>query len=509
MTSSPAVRVRVVEACTATGEDTVQVNHRSGPGRVEIVADESNLTPYAGLLVTGEIARRAGLVESIDGQIATVRRAGPIKVRARGISPGALVVSLAEAQLAGGTYFEHLRALRADAPGAPLRAVPETPAPQTALRLAAGFRTSHLRGVERALAGAGSRLDAALGREPGQPVTLDVDTLPVVVHGRKKEGAGWTRDGRRAYQPLIVTWAERGRPLAWDLLPGSDIPKGQPATAVLRRALQRLPAGHGPVWVRMDSAFYALSTLEALRRKGALFSLSLPRFPAFWRALERIPADAWRPCQDMEGAECAETGYRPEGWQGGPLRLVVRRVRIESVDISADPRARRRRTIPKDQLALAEAGELGFVFGYSFILTNAPADEHDACAVEHHHRMRAQIEERFKDAKLGMALCHLPSGKRNANLVWLAASLVALALAAMTCDLHPAARAGEADQRAGEPTDRRPLRRHGATLRRLLICVPARVARTARRLALHLPLGFIGADGFLRAYSRARELAAP
>jgi len=490
--------------------DTLRVKHRPGPGRVEIVADEPNLTPFAGLLVTGEIARRTGLVEALDAQIAAVRRAGPIKVRARGISPGELVVSVAEAQLAGGTHFEHLRALRADAPGAPLRAVPGAPAPQTALRLAGAFRASHLRAVERALAEAGRRLDDALSRPRGEGVTLDVDTLPVVVHGRAKQGAGWTRDGRRAYQPLVVSWAERGRPLAWDLLSGAQVPKGRPATAVLRRALRLLPAGHGPVWVRMDSAFYALDTLGLIHRAGARFSLSVPRLPAFWRALEGIPAGAWRPCRDMDGAECAEVAYTPQEWEHGPLRLVVRRVRIGAGDISRHARARRRRTIPADQLALAEAGELGFVYGYSFILTNAPAPTHDARAVEHHHRMRAQIEERFKDAKLGMALSHLPSGDRNANLVWLAASLVALALAAFTCDLHPAARASEpAPPAAAALADRRPLRRHGATLRRLLICVPARVARTARRLVLHLPQGLLGAPAFQAAYARARTLAAP
>ncbi len=488
-------------------EDTLRVKHRRGPGRVEIVADEPNLTPFAGLLVTGEIARRTGLIELLDDGIAAVRRARPIKVRRRGASPGELIVSLAEAQLAGGTHFEHLRALRADEPGAPLRAVERAPAPQTALRLAGGFRTSHLRGVERGLAGAGTRLDDALARPQSEPVTLDVDTLPVVVHGRAKAGAGWTRDGRRAYQPLVVTWAERGRPLCWDLLSGAQVPKGRPATWVIRRALSLLPPGHGPVWVRMDSAFYALDTLELIRRRGAVFSLSVPRLPAFWRALEGIPAAGWRPCRQMAGAEVAECPYTPGEWEHGPLRLVVRRVRISAGDISADPRARRRRTIPKDQLTLAAAGDLGFVYGYSFILTNAPASEHDAAAVEHHHRMRAQIEERFKDAKLGMALCHLPSGDRNANLVWLAASLVALALAAFTCDLHPGARAS--DTAPADPADRRPLRRHGTTLRRLLICVPARVARRARRLVLHLPQGFVGAPAFAAAYARARVLAAP
>jgi len=41
---------------------------------------------------------------------------------------------------------------------------------------------------------------------------------------------------------------------------------------------------------------------------------------------------------------------------------------------SADPRARRRRTIPQGQLPLAPGGQLDHVWAVSFIVTNIPAD---------------------------------------------------------------------------------------------------------------------------------------
>jgi hypothetical protein len=49
---------------------------------------------------------------------------------------------------------------------------------------------------------------------------------------------------------------------------------------------------------------------------------------------------------------------------------IVRRTRIDLERISADTRTRRRRTVPKDQLALADAGLCDHVYRYSFILTN-------------------------------------------------------------------------------------------------------------------------------------------
>ncbi|MBW8059877.1 MAG: hypothetical protein FVQ78_05990 [Solirubrobacterales bacterium] len=102
--------------------------------------------------ILGELARRVGLVELLDAEIAANRRARPVKVRQRGVSPGELIASLAEAQLAGAECFADVEELRADRAGAELRAVTEVPSAPTALQLAKRFRRSHLQRAERAIA---------------------------------------------------------------------------------------------------------------------------------------------------------------------------------------------------------------------------------------------------------------------------------------------------------------------------------------------------------------------
>src|ERR687891_2784552 len=100
-------------------------------GRITVRADERSLTPYAGLAISGELARRVGLAELIDAELAVERRARPVKVRRRGLSAGELVVSLAECQLVGGSFFDHVEDVRADGAGARLRAgagAPSAPA---------------------------------------------------------------------------------------------------------------------------------------------------------------------------------------------------------------------------------------------------------------------------------------------------------------------------------------------------------------------------------------------
>jgi Transposase DDE domain group 1 len=86
------------------------------------------------------------------------------------------------------------------------------------------------------------------------------------------------------------------------------------------------------------------------------------------------------------------------------------------------------------------------------------------------HRRHAIIEQVIADLKPG-PLAHLPSGSFAANSAWLVLAAVVFNLTrAVGCLASPFH-----------------ARATGATIRRHLITVPARLARSARRLTLHLP----------------------
>ncbi len=484
-------------------EVTLRVNgvHRdSRPGRIEIRADDETLTPYGGLAITGQLVPALRLVALLDAELGQVRRAAPVKLRERGLSAGELLVSLAECQLVGGECFSDVEQLRADGAGAPLRAVSEAPSAATALQLAKRFRRSHVQAAERAVARAGEALDRALGRDRAAAVTVDLDATGVEVFGRRKRGARRSRHGSVSYAPHVAFWAERGRPLTSELLPGNkEKLSGKESARIAKRALALLPRGHGEATFRVDCAYYTLELLEQLRAQRARFTVSVPRTDAMWRALERIPDADWQDAIEMDGAQVAETTYTPAGWKHEPLRLIVRRVRFTRAQL-ASTSSRRRRTIHPEQLQLCLDGKAGHCFGYSFVLTDIPHEQRTAPELERFHRHRAQIEERLKEAKLGQALRHLPSGCEHANRVWLKAALLALCLTAMVCDLCPQAGAsGRAPQGA-------PLRRAAKTLRRLLFCVPARIVRSGRRTILRLPAGLRHADAFQTTYAAVYAL---
>jgi hypothetical protein len=481
----------------------IVVNAARGPGRLVVRADDRSLTPYAGLAVSGELARRVGVVGLIDAELSVERRARAVKVRRRGLSAGELVVSLAECQLVGGSFFDHIEDVRADQAGAGLRAVAQTPSAGAALQNAKRFRRVHVQRVERAMARAGQRLDRALERDPAEAVTIDLDATHVTVYGQRKDGAARSRHGHMSYAPHIAFWAQRGRALTSELVGGNQEKlSGGDCARIATRSIALLPDGHGPVTMRIDSAYYAVELLKRLRREQARFTVSVPRNQAMWSALARIPETAWTDALDMPGAQVAETTYRPGGWQQQPLRLIVRRVPFSAKKIAdGSMTARRRKTIHPDQLALALTGEVASVFGYSFILTDIP--HQPTVWIEHFHRHRAQIEERLKDAKLGQALRHLPSGDVNANRVWLTAALLAVNLTAWCCDLCPAAGA------SGKAPKDAPLRRTAATLRRILFNIPARIIRSGRRTILRLPQGFRHANTFTATLDAVHALPPP
>jgi DDE family transposase len=465
------------------------VNGGRRRGRITIGENDPSLVRYAGLAVTGELARRLRLVELIDAELAVERRARPVKVRRRGLSPGKLVVSIAESQLVGGEFFSDLEEVRADQAGSGLRMVGQPPSAPTALQRAKDFRRVHCQRVERAAARVGEQLDRSLQRERSESVTVDLDATVIEVYGRRKQGAARNRLGQLSYAPHAAFWAQRGRALTSELVGGNrEKLTGAECARIAARALSLLPAGHGPATFRIDSAYYQLELLERLRSERARFTVSVPRSQAMWKALAQIGEDDWQDALHMEGAQVAETTYRPDGWKHEPLRLIIRRVPFTAEEIAKLKGSRRLKTINPDQLQLALDGQIDSVYGYSFILTDIHWQP--TASIEHFHRHRAQIEERLKESKLGQALRHLPSGDEHANRVWLTAALLALNLTAFCCDLCPAAGA------SSNAPDNAPLRRAAKTLRNLIFNIPARIVRTGRRLILRPPAGFRHSDIF-------------
>ena len=380
-------------------------------------------------------------------------------------------------------------------------------APTTAGQLMRRLNVRQCQAAVAELAKVAEEVDGGLGPTASGPVTLDLDSSDTEVYGRLKQGATFNHRGQRSYDSQVATWAERRRILAAELRSG-NLTDHPTAIKVLRRALKALPEHHGPVRARIDSGFESVAFFMEMRRREVGFTCSLKRTPALHRLRTSISSRSWQPALLMPQAEIAETAYTPGGWRHEPLRLIVRRVRIPVDELSGDPRSRRRRTVPKDQLTLALDGRVEYVYGYSFIATDLDGD---AAEIELWHRQRGQMEERVKEIKLGDGLLHFPLGSLDANRAWqtaavIAHNLVAL-LSAVVADVNHS-RLHEQLERSPEPPPRPAASRvavHNTRLvRRWLLAVPGRVLHSGRRVVLRLAQSMLWAATFIAVYQRLR-----
>ena len=445
-------------------------------GQVRIGAPDASLTPASGVVAVAELVGRLGVVEAFDDAV------GVVKQRDRGLTAGQFLVSVAQAQMLGAEFWTGLDRRRDDTAGEALSAVP-TPASTTATTLAARFGASQLAGVEE---GIGEICCRVMGLLPARrrtvlragTATIDLDGTDVQCYGSGKDGIAYTYKGQRAGRPHVATWAEAGLVTAADLLAGDEDPRPG-AAGLIERSMATLRAAGVTARprVRGDVGYFAKDIAWAAVEAGCDFSLGITRNPAAWRAAAAIADDAWTAAVGMKGAQVAVADYAPAGWPPDTACL-VRRVRVAAADVSTDPRARRRRTIPKDQLALALQGLVEHVYAYSFIATNADVSTPaKAAAAEAWHRMRTDIEDRIRDAKHGAALRHLPSGNRVVNTVWMWGALLAVNLSAWLQELS-GLDYGDGRGRA-----------HLGTLRHRLLNLPARLVRHAGQPVLRLPPG--------------------
>jgi hypothetical protein len=423
-----------------------------------------------------EFVGRLGVCAALDDAV------GAVKQRDRGLSAGEFLVAVAQAQMCGAQFWTGLDRRRADTAGEALSAV-ATPASTTAVQLADRFGPAQVAGIEEGIGEIACRVVGLL--PPARRAVLraggasiDLDGTDVECYGATKDGIAYNYKGQRGGRPHVATWAEAGVVTAADLLAGDEDPRPG-AGSLIERSVATLKAAGVTVRpkVRGDVGYFAKDIAWAAVEAGCDFSLGVTRNPAAWRAAAAIVDTQWRKAKRMKGAQVAVCDYAPAGWPPGTV-CVVRRVKVRASDISADPRARRRRTIPKGQLALALDGLVEHAYAYSFIATNLDVSTGaKAVAAEAWHRMRTDIEDRIRDAKHGAALRHLPSASRAANTVWMWGALLAVNLSAWLQEL------------AGLDGGNGRGRAHLGTLRHRLLNVPARLVRHAGQNILRLPQG--------------------
>jgi Transposase DDE domain group 1 len=430
------------------------------------VFDDENLVSCAGLVPVMGLAERAGLSELIASKVAIDPRA--TRVVSAGVNPAGKLTSIIAGMAAGADSIDDLDVIRSGGMGRLFGGVYACTTLGQFLREFTHGHSLQLASVAREhLVG----LVEHSGLLPGieQQVYVDIDSLLRPVFGHQKQGANYghtkiagKRLLRKGLSPLATTIStEQGAPvLAGIRLRAGKANSGKGAASMVAEAIRvaRAAGAVGEILVRGDSAYGNSAVVGACRKAGARFSVVLTKDPAVARAIAAIPDDAWTPVhypgavldpdtgELISDAEVAEVEFTAFASTRYPVtaRLIVRRVR---------DRAKQDELFPVWRC-------------HPFFTDNTePTAEADIT-----HRQHAIIETVFADLIDG-PLAHQPSGRFAANAAW-------AICAAITYNLLRA---------AGTLTSAEHAVARGATLRRHIVTVPARLARPQRRPTLHLP----------------------
>jgi hypothetical protein len=450
----------------------VQVSHTFGCGSA--VFDDDNLVSYAGLVPLMRLAEQTRLAELLADK---VHIAEP-KIKSGSANPAPKLSTLIAGMCAGADSIDDVDVVRA---GGMKTLFGGVYAPSTIGTLLREFTFGHARQLESVLqshlVALCQRVDLLAGADVR--AFIDIDSLLRPVYGHAKQGAsyGHTKIAgkqilRKGLSPLATTIStDLAAPVITGMrLRAGKSGSGKGAARMVAQAITTARAAgvRGQILLRGDSAYGTTAVVAACQRAGARFSLVLAKNTTVSAAIAAIPADAWTPVrypgavrdpdtgQWISDAEVAEARYTAFGSTTSPVtaRLIVRRVK--------DAR-------------LADA--LFPVWRYHPFFTDSDEPVADADIT---HRRHAIIETVFADLIDG-PLAHMPSGHFGANSAWILCAAIAHNLLRTTATLagghHAVAR--------------------GATMRRKIVNIPARLARPQRRPVLHLPSHWPWANSWL------------
>jgi hypothetical protein len=435
----------------------MRVCHKIGSA----VFDDPNLVSCTGLVAVVALAQRAGLHRLIGEHVRVPGTAGS--------NPVIKVVSLIAGMIAGADSIDDMDLLRHGAMGRIFSAVR---APSTLGTFLRTFTFGHVRQLDavasRFLVNLAGQVPVLAGAD--QVAYLDIDDTIKATYGYQKEGAGY---GYSKVKGLNALFAIISTPLSAPLIAASRLRKGSTnspkgAARLVADALSTVKRAGvtGGITMRADSAYYTHDVIATARRCGARFSVTARMDKAVTRAISQIREDAWVPIkyahaiydQDeqrwVSDAQVAETTFTAftsrRKAEHITARLIVRRVK---------------RLNPKS--APTGQGELFSIWRHHAVFTDS---REQMLQAETTHRDHAIVEQTFSDLKAG-PLAHMPSGSFTANSAWTVLAAIAFNLTRATATL--------ASKFHAKATT--------ATIRAQLITVPGRIARSARKIRIHLP----------------------
>jgi hypothetical protein len=387
-----------------------------------------DLTPYGGLALVQQLARKVKFAEHIGSNVKVLKLH-------QGYGESDHLYHLLCALYAGASCMEDLGQLQEDESYKRLAGVDRVTDPSTVGDFLRRFRRGDLNDLKAGIWGMRREAWKKLKRRKRRWASLDLDSRICAVYGQQKAGADFGYDGTFGYHPEMLSVAETGEWLDVVNRPCNET-SGEKAVYLLRRNLPHVQETFQNVCVRGDTKFGRGDVLLECDRHGAHVCLGWAATPKLVGIAEDLGQKDWAVLQRKTAPGSGASKKRRKG--RNLRRMKARRrgytdkklLREWVAQFEYHPTYQKkplakgyRMVVIRKQVEVAGKTGLFDLYTYRFIITDLLAA--NLSKLVRYAYGRSDQENLIEQGKNGVSAFRMPTGQLLANEAWMTMAMLA------------------------------------------------------------------------------------
>ena len=458
------------------------------------MGDRLRGTAVGGVGMMHLLARRTGLIESIDGKVEVLKRHLPYHESDH-------VLNIAYNALSGGTCLEDIELRRQDEVYLDALGAQRIPDPTTAGDFCRRFLPEDIEQLMSSINETRLKVWKQQGEEFFEQAIVDADGTLAETGGECKQGMDVSYNGVWGYHPLLISLANTQEPLFLENRSGSR-PSHEGAAARLDQAIQLCArAGFRRMLLRGDTDFSQTRYLDGWNEQGVEFIFGIDAMPNLVNMADALEPQDWK---GLERAAKYEVATSERARRENVKERIVRErgfknIRLKGEDVAEfvyRPGACKQdyRIVALRKNLSVERGEQALFddLRYFFYITNRMDEAVEIVLLAN---QRCNQENLIAQLKNGVQAMSMPVDDQTSNWAYMVMASLAWTLKAWFAMLLP--ETGRWSDKYAEDKQA-VLRMEFKTFMNVFIRLPCQVVRTGRRVVFRLMVWNTWLPVFLR-----------
>jgi hypothetical protein len=447
------------------------------------MAERARATAAGGIGATHLLVKRLELDRTIDRHLELLKIHLPYHESDH-------VLSIAYNLLAGGTCLEHLELVRNDEAYLDALGARRIPDPTTAGDFCRRFDACDIFLLQEIFNATRRKVWHEQPEAFFDEAVLDADGTMVETDGECKQGMDISYQAEWGYHPLVISLANTGEPLYVVNRPGNR-PSHERAAVYFNRAIAHCrAAGFRKILLRGDTDFSQTEHLDGWDDDGVRFVFGIDAMPNLYEIVEKLPENVWK---ELHRRAKYEVHTEPRRRPANVKQQVIERREFEDIRLVNEHVAefryrpgKCRKTyrvvvVWKDLEVRQGQKKLFDDSRCFFYITNDKQRSKEEVVFAANDRCNQ--ENLLQQLKSGVRSLSAPVDNLLSNWAYMVMASLAWSLKAWMALLLPE---GGRWKEKHEEEKRKLLRMDFATFRRALLCVPAQIVRTGRKIIYRL-----------------------